>query len=114
MPQVDYRNFAYGRFLVKYTFNKRLELGEETFAHRAEGLATPQIRGSTLVDVGGYYHFHNPHHQFLFCYGRSVAGLTENYAYAGFYWTWGKGISTATQMNPFFGQLGDHSGSDLP
>jgi hypothetical protein len=28
--------------------------------------------------------------QFLFCYGHSIAGQTENYAYTGMYWTWGK------------------------
>jgi hypothetical protein len=26
----------------------------------------------------------------LFAYGHSVAGQTENYAYLGMYWTWGK------------------------
>jgi len=26
----------------------------------------------------------------LFCYGHSIAGQTENYAYIGMYWTWGK------------------------
>jgi hypothetical protein len=40
-----------------------------------------------MIDVGGYYHFkHNPNEQFLFCYGHSIAGQTENYAYAGMYW----------------------------
>jgi len=35
-----------------------------------------------MIDVGGYYHFkHHPGEQFLFCYGHSVAGQTENYAY---------------------------------
>ena len=44
-----------------------------------------------MIDIGGYYHFkHHPGEQFLFCYGHSVAGQTENYAYAGMYWTWGK------------------------
>ncbi len=44
-----------------------------------------------MIDVGGYYHFkHNPNEQILFCYGHSVAGQTENYAYVGMYWTWGK------------------------
>ena len=43
-----------------------------------------------MVDAGGYYHFkHHPGEQFLFCYGHSVAGQTENYAYVGMYWTWG-------------------------
>jgi hypothetical protein len=26
----------------------------------------------------------------LFCYGHSAVGQTENYAYLGLYWTWGK------------------------
>ena len=44
-----------------------------------------------MFDVGGYYHFkQHPGEQFLFCYGHSVAGQTENYAYVGMYWTWGK------------------------
>jgi hypothetical protein len=44
-----------------------------------------------MIDVGGYYHFkHNKDQQILFCYGHSVAGQTENYAYVGIYWTWGK------------------------
>lgn len=88
--QVGFRNFAYGGFLVKYTLSKRLELGSEVFGHGAEGAAAPQTGGSTLVDVGGYYHFSNPNHQLLFCYGHSVAGQAENYAYLGLYWTWGK------------------------
>ncbi|HEY2384203.1 MAG TPA: hypothetical protein VGK48_23770 [Terriglobia bacterium] len=111
VPQVDYRNFVYGGFLVKYTFNKRIELGGEVFSHGAGGLATPQIRGSTLVDVGGYYHFHNPGHQFLFCYGHSMAGLTENYAYVGLYWTWGEKQPPPGGVSHFFGELGNHPGS---
>lgn len=91
VPQTQYRDFAYGGFLLKYTFGERLELGGEVFAHGREGLATPQTQASTLVDLGGYYHFkHHPGEQFLFCYGHSVAGQTENYAYLGMYWTWGK------------------------
>ena len=45
---------------------------------------------ATLVDVGGYYKFRNPGFQLLFCYGHTVVGQTENYAYLGLYWTWGK------------------------
>jgi hypothetical protein len=26
----------------------------------------------------------------LFCYGHTAVGQTENYAYLGLYWTWGK------------------------
>ena len=91
VPQTGYRNFPYEGFLLKYTFGERLELGGEVFSHGAEGIAAPQTRASTLIDFGGYYHFkHNPNQQFLFCYGHSVAGQTENYAYVGMYWTWGK------------------------
>jgi len=61
------------------------------FAHGGEGPAAPQTQASTLIDLGGYYHFkHNPNKQFLLCYGHSVAGQTENYIYVGMYWTWGK------------------------
>lgn len=91
VPQTQYRNFPYGGFLLKYAFSERLELGGEVFAHGKEGLAAPQTQASTLIDLGGYYHFkHHPNEQFLFCYGHSVAGQTENYAYLGMYWTWGK------------------------
>ena len=66
-----------------------------------------------MIDLGGYYHFkHNPNEQFLFCYGHSVAGQTENYAYVGMYWTWGgkKGdkpdVGTAWLGRPTIGGQG--------
>jgi hypothetical protein len=110
VPQTGYRNFSYGGFLLKYTVSDRLELGGEVFSHGAEGDATPQIRPSTLIDFGGYYHFHNPNEQLLFCYGRSVAGLTENYAYIGMYWTWGKDKSPPSAPGQFMGQQANRSG----
>ena len=92
IPQTDYRNFTYGGFLLKYVFGERFELAGEVFAHGREGDATPQLQASTMIDIGGYYHFKHPKgQQFLFCYGHSVAGQTEQYAYVGMYWTWGKG-----------------------
>ena len=91
VPQKDYHDFPYGGFLAKRELSERLDLGAEVFAHGGEGVATPQTQASTMVDVGGYYHFkRNPNEQFLFCYGHSIAGQTENYAYVGMYWTWGK------------------------
>ena len=94
VPQTDYSNFLYTGWLVKRELSKRLELGAEVFAHGKQGLAAPQTEASTLIDGGGYYHFKNhPGEQFLFCYGHSIAGQTENYAYVGMYWTWGKGGS---------------------
>jgi hypothetical protein len=94
VPQTGYRDFPYGGFLLKYSFGKRLEIGAEAFSHGREGFATPQTQASTMIDLGGYYHFkHHTGEQFLFCYGHSVAGQTENYAYVGFYWTWGKDSS---------------------
>jgi hypothetical protein len=101
VPQRGYRNFTYGGFLLKYTVSQRLELGGELFSHGAEGDATAQVRGSSMVDVGGYLHFANPDHQLLFCYGHSVAGLTENYAYVGLYWTWGD-KDQSSRSNAFF------------
>ncbi len=91
VKQAGYRSFPYTGWLVKKELGERLELGTELFAHAREGLATPQIQASAMVDIGGYYHFRrNPNEQFLFCFGHSVAGQTEIYAYAGMYWTWGK------------------------
>jgi hypothetical protein len=88
VPQTGFRNFPYGGFLLKYTFGERLEFGGEVFAH---GQQTPPTRSSALIDLGGSYHLpHHPGQQLLFCYGHSVAGQTETYAYAGMYWTWGK------------------------
>lgn len=92
VPQTDYRNYWYTGWLIKRKLSERLELGAEVFGHQKEGFATPQTEGSTMLDVGGYYHFKkHPGQQFLFCYGHSIAGQTENYAYMGMYWTWGKG-----------------------
>src|SRR5580658_6829328 len=91
VKQSGYRSFPYTGWLVKKELNERLELGAEVFAHGREGLATAQTERAALIDAGGYYHFkHNTNEQFLFCYGHSVAGQTENYAYVGMYWTWGK------------------------
>ncbi len=90
VPQNQYRNYFYGGFLVKREINKKLELSAEVFSHAREGLATPQTEASTLIDAGGYYQFKQPGLQFLFAYGHSVAGHTENYAYLGLYKTWGK------------------------
>jgi hypothetical protein len=90
-PQTGYRNFPFGSFLLKYKFGERLEIGGEIFSHGREGFAAPQTQASTMIDLGGYYHFKHPEgQQFLFCYGHSVAGQTEQYAYVGMYWTWGK------------------------
>jgi len=91
VKQAGFRSFPYTGWLVKKELNERLELGAEIFAHGREGLAAAQTERSAMIDVGGYYHFkHNTNEQFLFCYGHSIAGQTENYAYAGMYWTWGK------------------------
>jgi hypothetical protein len=91
VKQNGYRSFPYTGWLVKKELSERLELGAEVFAHGREGIATAQTQSATLLDAGGYYHFkRNPNEQFLFCYGHSVAGQTENYAYVGMYWTWGK------------------------
>jgi hypothetical protein len=111
VPQTQYRDFPYGGFLLKYTFGERLEFGGEVFAHGKEGFAAPQTQASTLIDMGGYYHFkHNPNEQFLFCYGHSVAGQTENYAYVGMYWTWGKDDTKPDVGNGFLRQAFSRGG----
>ena len=91
VPQTDFHDFPYGGFLVKYGFGERLELAGEVFAHGAGGPASAQTESSTMMDLGGYYHFKShPGMQFLWAYGHSVAGQTEDYGYTGLYWTWGK------------------------
>lgn len=91
-PQTGFRDFPYTGWLVKRELSGRLELGVEVFSHGSEGPAPPQTRASTMLDVGGYYHFkQHPGQQFLFAYGHSVAGQAESYAYIGLYWTWGRG-----------------------
>ena len=101
VPQDGFYNFPYTGFLVKKEINERLELGVEVFAHGGEGSLPPQTHASTMMDMGGYYHFkHHPCEQFLFSYGHSVAGQTENYAYVGMYWTWGKDKDKKEAQNP--------------
>ena len=91
VPQTGLQDFPYGGFLVKREVNERLQLGAEVFSHGGEGIAAPQTQASTMIDAGGYWHLKKePDTEFLFAYGHSVAGQTENYAYAGIYWTWGK------------------------
>ncbi len=91
VPQTGYRDFFYTGWLVKRELSEQWELGAEVFAHGREGFAAAQTQASTMLDAGGYYHFkRNTNEQFLFCYGHSIAGQTENYAYVGMYWTWGK------------------------
>jgi hypothetical protein len=90
VPQTGFHDFPYGGFLVKREVNKKLDLAAEVFAHGGEGPAPPQNHSSTMLDAGGYWHLKGEGMQFLFAYGHSIAGQTENYAYAGLYWTWGK------------------------
>jgi hypothetical protein len=105
VPQTGFRDFAYGGFLLKKELSQRLELAAEIFSHGREGIAAAQTEASSLIDAGGYYHFKNPDHQLLFAYGHSIAGQTENYAYLGLYWTWGKDDTrTAAHITLPFGQ----------
>jgi hypothetical protein len=101
-----YRNFPFAGALLQRDIGKRLTLGAEVFYHGPEGLATAQTRHATMLDVGGYYKFRDPGFQLLFCYGHTVAGQNETYAYLGLYWTWGKKPAaadkdSATAMNRF-------------
>ena len=85
-----YRNYPFAGWLIQRDLGKKWTLGSEIFYHGPEGPLAPQTRPSTLVDIGGYYKFRDPGFQLLFCYGHSAIGQTENYAYLGLYWTWGK------------------------
>lgn len=86
-----YRSFPYAGWLVQRELGKKLTLGTEAFFHGKEGEGTPQTKSATLLDLGGYYKVRGDESfQVLFCYGHTIVGQTENYAYLGLYWTWGK------------------------
>jgi hypothetical protein len=85
-----FRSFTFAGALLQRDLGKKWTLGTEVFYHGPEGLATAQTRPATMVDTGGYYKFRDPGFQLLFCYGHTVIGQRENYAYLGLYWTWGK------------------------
>jgi hypothetical protein len=105
VKQTQFRSFPYGGGLVKREVGKKLELAAEVFSHAREGLATAQTQSSTMIDAGGYYHFKSEGRQLLFAYGHSIAGQTENYAYLGMYWTWGKDKKTPARNALLSGQI---------
>lgn len=84
------QTFPFAGGLLQRDIGKKWTLGGELFYHGAEGPAAPQTHWATMLDLGGYYKFRDPGFQFLFAYGHTVAGQSENYAYVGLYWTWGK------------------------
>ena len=100
---MGYRSFPYAGWLLQRDIGKKLTLGTEVFYHAAEGLATPQTRAAALLDIGGYYKFRDPGFQLLFCYGHTIAGQTENYAYVGLYWTWGRKSDKDRAKDAFLG-----------
>ena len=106
VPQKQYDNFAYEGWLLQRDIGKKWTLGAEVYHHGNEGYAAPQIRPTTMIDAGGYYYFRNPGFQLLFCYGHSVAGFAENYAYLGLYWTWGS--KEGHGLNGFFAHRFPH------
>lgn len=100
-PAPGFKNFTFGGWLLQRDIGKKLTLGGEVFSHGGEGDAAPQARAAAMIDLGGYYYFRNPGFQFLFCYGHTAVGQSENYAYLGLYWTWGndkdKGSTTESR-----------------
>jgi hypothetical protein len=92
VPAPGYRNYPFAGGLLQRDFGKKWTVGGEMFFHGQILNAPAQgYREATLLDLGGYYKFHGDEsYQLLFCYGHSVAGEPEHYAYLGLYWTWGK------------------------
>lgn len=87
------RNYPFGGTLVLRDVSKKLTLGAELFYHGRQTADPSESRYATMIDFGGYYTIRDPGFQLLFCYGHSVAGQAENYAYLALYWTRaGKGI----------------------
>jgi hypothetical protein len=93
-----YRNQPFAGWLVQRDLSKKVTLGTEVFYHGPEGPGTAQTRPATLIDIGGYYKFRDPGFQLLLCYGHTAIGQTENYAYLGLYWTWGKSDKSGDTM----------------
>jgi len=85
-----FRNYPFAGWLVQRDLGKKVTLGTEVYYHGPEGDGTPFSKPATMVDAGGYYKFRDPGFQLLFCYGHTATGKSENYAYMGLYWTWGK------------------------
>jgi hypothetical protein len=83
------RSYPFGGGFAQHDVGKRLSLAGEVFYHGRETAGEFSSRYAAMIDFGGYYTLRNPGFQLLFCYGHSVAGQTENYAYLGLYWTWG-------------------------
>ncbi len=85
-----YRNFPFAGWLVQRDMGKKLTLGAEVVLSRRGRFGDAADQIGLLLDIGGYYKFRDPGFQLLFCYGHTIAGQSENYAYLGLYWTWGK------------------------
>jgi hypothetical protein len=86
---VNARDYPFGGVFLQRDVSKKLSLAGEVYYHGRETTDEFSSRYATMVDIGGYYTIHHPGFQLLFCYGHSVAGQTEDYAYLGLYWTWG-------------------------
>jgi hypothetical protein len=105
VSQQGYHDYPYGGFLLKREMSKKLDLAAEIFSHGGEGPIVPQAHASTMIDAGGYWHLKGEEgFQFLFAYGHSIAGETENYAYLGLYWTWGKDDKNADDKDKDSGE----------
>jgi hypothetical protein len=94
-----FRNYPFAGALLQRDLGKKWTLGAEVFYHGPEGIAAAQTRPATMLDVGGYYKFRDPGFQLLYCYGHTVIGQKENYAYLGLYWTWGNEAADAPTTN---------------
>jgi hypothetical protein len=95
-----FRNYPFAGWLVQRDLGKKVTLGTELFYHGPEGDGTPFPKPATMVDLGGYYKFRDPGFQLLFCYGHTAIGKSENYAYLGLYWTWGKKADSDKPADP--------------
>jgi hypothetical protein len=98
VPARGYRNYPFAGGLLQRDLGKKFTLAGEVFYH-GQILSAPGqgYREATLLDLGGYYKFHGDEsYQLLFCYGHSIAGEPEHYAYLGLYWTWGKKADNTT------------------
>ena len=83
VPQDGFKNFPYAGWLLQRDVGEKGTLGGALWYHGPEGMVTPHIHTSTMVDFGGYCYFRKPAFQLSFALGHSIAGQAETYAYLG-------------------------------
>ncbi len=87
------KNYPFAGWLLQKDIGEKWTLGGEVFARAKD---TEDGRGTTLVNLGGYYKF-TPDFNLLFSAGHSVGGEKHTIAYVGLLWSFGGGEKEGTK-----------------